>query len=230
MVTVAALFVEPHGVYAGLDGVEVWTESSTQQGLFGGPVHADARAYTGPHPVVAHPPCQRWGRYWHGGPSARERRVCGDDGGCFESALASVRRWGGVLEHPEASHAWAAFGIARPPRAGGWVAADEVGGWTCCVEQGHYGHPARKATWLYAVHTRTPELRWGPSEASKRLDAGCQTAEVRERKRAAGTLITGGRLTTDERLGTPPAFRDVLLEIAMTSTISLARNVDVGHT
>ena len=33
------------------------------------------------------------------------------------------------------------FGPSRavPPRAGGWIKADEFG-WTCCVEQGQYGH------------------------------------------------------------------------------------------
>jgi hypothetical protein len=64
-----------------------------------------------------------------------------------------VRAFGGVLEHPEASHAWRRFGLLPPPRNGGWVAAGDMIGWTCCVEQGHYGHRARKATWLYAVVT-----------------------------------------------------------------------------
>ena len=101
---IAALYVAEGGVYSGLSDVEIWPESR------------DARLYAGPWPVVAHPPCQRWGRYWSGGPSAKVRRVKGDDGGCFAAALASVREWGGVLEHPEASSAWAAFGLAAPPQ------------------------------------------------------------------------------------------------------------------
>lgn len=100
---IAALYVQPDGCYVGLPDVDPWDEAR------------DARTYAGPHPVVAHPPCERWGRYWHGGPSARVRRVKGDDGGCFAAALASVRRWGGVLEHPEASAAWARHGINAPP-------------------------------------------------------------------------------------------------------------------
>lgn len=82
---VAALFVQKGGCYYGIDGVDPWPEER------------DARLYAGPWPVVAHPPCERWGRYWSGGPSARVKRLRGDDGGCFASALASVRRWGGGL-------------------------------------------------------------------------------------------------------------------------------------
>ena len=95
--TVAALYVETGGVYYDLDGVDPWDEAR------------DARAYPGPHPVVAHPPCARWGRYWSGGPSAKVRRELGDDGGCFEAALRFVRLYGGVLEHPANTAAWRFF-------------------------------------------------------------------------------------------------------------------------
>jgi hypothetical protein len=197
--SVAALFVGEDGPYAGLPGVDVWGMSR------------DARLYGGPHPIVAHPPCERWGRYWHGGPSARERRTLGDDDGCFGSALLSVRRWGGVLEHPEASHAWRAFGLRTPPKSGGWFRADEYG-WTCCVEQGHYGHRARKATWLYAVGCELPELRWGKS-SGERLDEGFHSAEERRAARAAGKPPRK-RLSARECWETPAEFRDVLLGMA----------------
>ena len=82
-----------------------------------------------------------------------------------EAALAAVRRYGGILEHPAASAAWEAFGLATPPRAGGWINADWEGGWTCCVDQGKYGHRAQKATWLYAVGVPLPSLEWGKSTA-----------------------------------------------------------------
>jgi hypothetical protein len=48
---IAALFVETNGCYFNLPGVDPWD------------INRDARKYAGPHPVVAHPPCQRWGRY-----------------------------------------------------------------------------------------------------------------------------------------------------------------------
>lgn len=201
---IAALYVETDGAYFGVQNVDPWDEER------------DARRYAGPHPVVAHPPCERWGRYWHGGPSAKVRRVKGDDGGCFVAALEAVRRWGGILEHPEASAAWDTFGLRRPPRAGGWVVADDAGGWTCCVEQGHYGHIARKATWLYTCRVpKPPDLVWGPSRAGIRLDEGFHSAEERRRARAAGRApIT--RVPPSKLAATPPAFREVLLQIART--------------
>lgn len=139
-----------------------------------------------PWPVVAHPPCDRWGRYWGGGPSAKVRRKLGEDGGCFESALRSIKKWGGLIEHPEASHAWRVFGLTRPNPIG-WTRADETpGAWTCQVEQGHYGHPARKKTWLYYIGGSKPDdLIWGPS-IGIRLDEGFHSAEERRAARLLG--------------------------------------------
>lgn len=199
--SVAALFVLEDGPYTNLPGVEVWG------------ITKDARKYSGPWPVVAHPPCERWGRYWSGGPSARIKRALGDDDGCFESALASVRKYGGVLEHPEASHAWAFHGLAKPPYTGGWVQADAYG-WTCCVAQGHYGHMAQKMTWLYAVGTQLPELKWGRFKGGIRLDLGYHSAE--ERRRAVRTGVCP-RLSKRQRTVTPEPFRDLLLGLARST-------------
>lgn len=198
---IAALFVSERGPYIGLPDVDPWTSER------------DARRYAGPYRVVAHPPCERWGRYWHGGPSARVRRVKGDDGGCFESALESVRRFGGVLEHPAASAAWKAFGLKEPPRAGGWVVADWFGGWTCCVDQGHYGHRAQKATWLYACGVELPRLVWGKSSGRVRIEEGFHSSAERRQRRAHGVPPVQ-RLSGRERVETPIAFRDLLLVIA----------------
>lgn len=201
---IAALFVETGGPYFGLPDVDPWD------------VARDARKYDGPHPVVAHPPCQRWGRYWFGGPSVKVRRQLGDDDGCFESALGSVRRFGGVLEHPAATHAFVRFGIMRPPSAG-WSEAGDGLGWVCSVEQGNYGHKARKATWLYAVRTSRPELRWGASVAKVRLDEGFHSSAERKAARAMGRAPVK-RLTETERLHTPVEFRDLLIWLAAGAT------------
>jgi hypothetical protein len=204
---IAALYVQTGGSYFGLDGVDPWDEAR------------DARQYAGPWPVVAHPPCQRWGRFWAGQPlwikRTGVRKAKGDDGGCFAAALAAVRKFGGVIEHPEGSHAWAAFGLNRPPRAGGWIVADEFGGWTCCVEQGRYGHYARKPTWLYSVRCELQELLWGKSEA--RLDPDLVARVGLKRAQRLGEVCAkGGGTDSTPRISTPQAFRDLLLALART--------------
>ncbi len=200
-IKVAALFVDKRGPYWNREGVDAWD------------IERDARKYDGPWPVVAHPPCERWGRYWSGGPSARVRRTKGDDGGCFEAALAAVRQWGGVIEHPEASHAFRHFGLTIPLKSGGWHVS-ELGrdSWTSCVEQGHYGHPARKATWLYYVGDNPPDLIWGKS-SGVRLDEGFHSKAERDAARAAGQRPVK-RLSTVQNIVTPPAFAELLISLA----------------
>jgi len=200
---VAALYVESDGAYSDLAGVDPWDEAR------------DARTYLGPWPVVAHPPCQRWGRFWHGSTRKPHQFKLGDDGGCFEAALNDVRVWGGVLEHPCDSHAWSHFGLNRPPRAGGWV-PDGHGGWTCCVYQGHYGHLAGKPTWLLVYGLalcQLPRLQWGKVE--QRLHPTALARHGYEKARRIGMLsMVGGKDKTRIRNATPAPFRDLLLQIA----------------
>jgi hypothetical protein len=202
---IAALFVDERGCYADLDDVEAWG------------TRRDARRYTGPYPVVAHPQCARLGRFWFGGP----RKERGADGGCFRSALQAVRYFGGVLEHPAASSAWEAFGLNTPPRAGRWVSADWQGGWTCCVDQGHYGHAGQKATWLYAVGVDLPSLTWGKAPRRIELPDG-ETPEQRRRRVRTGTVQ---KLSKRQRAATPIPFRDLLLSMARSADEELS---DVG--
>jgi hypothetical protein len=208
---IAALYVETDGSYFDLPGVDAWDELR------------DARKYPGPEPVVAHPPCQRWGKMWAGSPSwiARtgERKVKGDDNGCFAAALESVRSFGGVLEHPWGSHAWAHFGLAIPARAGGWVKADDVGGWTCCVEQGRYGHYAPKPTMLYAVGCDLPELKWGVYKVKDEDFPPWALARYgRQKCRRIGLLsFQGGGKDSSPRISTPQEFRELLLNMAKTA-------------
>lgn len=205
--TVAALFVETDGCYFGLPGIDPWDE------------RRDARKYAGPHPVIAHPPCQRWGRFWHGSTRKPHQFKLGDDGGCFRSALRSVLLFGGVLEHPRDSHAWAHFEINRPPRDGGWVVADDRGGWTCSVDQGRYGHLANKPTWLYAVGCELPELRWGKSE--QRIHPRALELHGYAKARRIGMMaMVGGKDKTKIRNATPIEFRDLLISIAQTAAVT----------
>lgn len=201
---IAALFVDSAGAYTGLPDVDAWDEQR------------DARKYTGPHSVVCHSPCQRWGKYWHGAPCKPHQFRLGEDGGCFAAALTAVRNYGGVLEHPKDSRAWKFFGLTPPPITGGGVKADDFGGWTCCVWQGHYGHFAGKGTWLYAVvqdPAQLPALTWGPSDSGP-------TPEMIERygyakaRRVGRMALVGGKDKTRIREATPHPFRDLLIGIA----------------
>lgn len=201
---VAALFVETGGCYFGLPDVDPWDRER------------DARLYAGPHPVVAHPPCERWGRFWHGSTRKPHQFKRGEDGGCFAAALQAVRHWGGVLEHPADSYAWSAFNLNRPPREGGWVAADFCGGLTCYVEQGFYGHLSRKGTWLYAFGVDPPELIWGIGE--QRLHPIALERYGYEKARRIGMMaMVGGKDKKRIRNATPEPFRDLLLNIARTA-------------
>ena len=206
--TVAALFVEKGGPYANLEGVDAW-----------GP-DRDARLYDGPHACVLHPPCGRWSML---SPLVRARYgyEIGSDGGCFASAIASLRKWGGVLEHPALSKAWAAFGLQAPRPGGGWTRAepwrpfdDPRAAWTCEVAQARYGHRARKRTWLLACRVppeRLPSLSWGDGDTPA-LVIGTGADWIgkcweRDKRKVE-------HMGHKERRITPAAFKDALLAIA----------------
>lgn len=205
---VAALYVKKNGPYYNLPSVDPWDEKR------------DARRYNGPHPVVAHPPCPRWGKMWMGRPSyvakTGVRKIKGDDLGCFKCALFDARRWGGIIEHPYGSHALKYFAINKPPREGGWIKADEHGGWICCVEQGQYGHYARKPTYLivYGLNeTDLLELRWGKREPQYPKWA-LEKYGLAKCKKAGELAFKGGGQDSSPRIDTPVEFRDLLIYIA----------------
>ena len=210
--TIAALYVQTGGCYYNLPGVDCWDQER------------DARMYGGPWPVVAHPPCTRWGKLWAGQPlwikRTGERKRKGDDEGCFKAALFDLKRWGGVLEHPWGSHAWAHFGLTKPPRKGGWVRADDSGLWTCCVEQGRYGHYARKPTLLLAYNCDLPELDWGVSEPVYPQGA-IEKHGLDYCKKAGELAFRGGGTDSAPRVGTPLPFRDILIDMAQSAALEL---------
>lgn len=191
MTRVAALYVATGGAYyaPGLD-CDPWDEAR------------DARLYAGPWPVVAHPPCARWCRLAELVES-RGGAAVGADSGTFAAALASVRRWGGVLEHPAWSKAWPTHGLLTPRGIWTWTRRAPDPGWVCQVSQAAYGHRAPKLTWLYYVGDEKPaRLDWSrppttmTTTTSRRLKHGVEMTSHRERS------------------ATPPAFRDVLLQLA----------------
>lgn len=203
---VAALYVERGGIYFGDPDIDPWD------------VARDARKYAGPLPVIAHPPCQlwvnlaavNWKRYGRDKPAWYDG---GSDGGCFESALASVRFFGGVLEHPAGTWAWKKFCLLRPYGPGWQPDYYYTGGssphrrtaWVCEVWQSAYGHQARKRTWLYFVDNngrRPPELDWSQPTGTHQIGWFDRVKSTLNKKAASAT---------------PPAFAETLKHLALTS-------------
>lgn len=182
---IAALFVQKGGAYFGLENVDPWDEAR------------DARIYAGPWPVVAHPPCERWSQMSRVN-AKRWGYEMGADGGCFASALDSLRRWGGVLEHPAESLAFAAYSLPKPtPFA--WSATTH-GLWTTEVRQSTYGHLATKRTWLVYRGENAPQtIDWRRSRGTHQI---------------GGFDVTLPQLPKKLRAATPPAFRDLLIAMA----------------
>jgi hypothetical protein len=196
--TVSAIFVSREGPYWGRPDVDAWDEVR------------DARLYAGYLPVVAHPPCAAWCRlagmreYVYGYPR-------GEDGGCFESALSSVRRCNGVLEHPTWSAAWKAFGLLRPTGNGWSRFLGQGTEWVCEVSQAAYGHRARKLTWLlYVGENAPPAMNWSRPDPTA-VVGSCS-------RRADGSIwrkgVAAKSLGKAEASRTPPLFADALLELA----------------
>lgn len=184
---IAALFVDPDGPYPKMRGIDCW------------PASRDARLYDGPHPVVAHPPCQLWVNFAalnykrYGG----EHNRPGNDGGCFRAALHAVIRWGGVLEHPAHSNAWRKFSLPTPCGIGWSRGAGDR--WVCEVWQSAYGHKARKRTWLYYVGRK-------PLEADWRREPGTHQCGWFDRNKPT--------LGKKEASRTPVAFAEFLVRLA----------------
>lgn len=124
---VAVLFARSDSNYKELAGVDVWD------------MGRDAKKWPGGSPVVAHPPCRAWGRL---SKFAKPRH---DEKDLAIWAVAKVRQWGGVMEHPEGSKLWPALGLPRGAER------DIFGGWTLQIFQCWFGHRAEKATLLYIV-------------------------------------------------------------------------------
>lgn len=203
---IAALFVETGGTYYGLDDVEPWD------------LDRDARRYACPWPVVAHPPCNRWSQLAPVN-AARWGYLVGDDGGTFAAALAAVRRWGGVLEHPARSIAWDRYRLPRPTR-GGWTSALDDPGITTEIWQSAYGCPAAKATWLYAVGVEPVALDWRRGAA-----VTARIGDLHPNERRGNALP---RLRRAAASRTPPALRDALLSLARSAQLGVLAEVPLG--
>lgn len=181
MQQVAVLFARADSHYKSIPGCDVWD------------IERDARKWPGGAPVVAHPPCRAWGRLRQfAKPRPDEKQLAID-------AVARVRQFGGVLEHPAESTLWLKCGLPRPGEF-----SDEFGGYAIEVEQFHFGHRAEKATWFYIVGcplSALPPIPHRPGRA---------THCIRPTK-AYPRLPS---VTKAEREHTPPALAAWLVELA----------------
>lgn len=181
---VVALYVDPRGPYPKLLAEGHWYDEAR-----------DARTYAGPWPVVAHPPCGPWGRLKH--LCTKQPAWCGPH------AVATVRRWGGVLEHPAGSTLWRACSLPRPGEL-----PDAHGGSSYAVRQVSWGHGCIKPTWLYVVG-----VAWRWMVATQR-SGGTPTHRLTNGPRgpsARGDLI---RASAEQRRRTPIAFAEWLISLA----------------
>lgn len=192
---VAAIFIDPKGPYPALLGPDACWD-----------IGRDARLYNDPWPVVAHPPCQLWTnmaavnfKRWGG-----EHNRPGNDGGCFKSALETVRKCGGVLEHPAFSKAWKVYGLVAP-RGIGWTQTAEFE-WVCEIWQSAYGHRARKRTWLFYCGAHRPyEGNWDRPVGSHQIGFHDQRGKDRNKP-------TVGKREASE---SPREFAEWLIRLAM---------------
>lgn len=181
---VAALFVQLDSIYKTLPGVDCYDEER------------DALMFPGGMPVVAHPPCRLWGKlrfFSKAPPEEKELAIW---------AVDQVRRWGGVLEHPQGSQLWAEKSLPEPG-----AGRDEYAGWTLVVDQFWWGHKARKRTRLYICGCAQKDMpamsfRMGQATHTVGLYSGRNKKTCRP------------EIPKAERSATPPAFAAWLVEVA----------------
>ncbi|WP_287949007.1 hypothetical protein [Aquamicrobium sp.] len=178
---VAILFARQDSIYKTLPGCDVFD------------MDRDARTFQGGMPVVAHPPCRAWGRLRA---FANPRP---DEMNLGRLAVALVREFGGVLEHPAGSTLWQAQMIPLPG-----AGRDQWEGWTFAAPQKWWGHKAEKSSWFYIVGVEPPELPDVP------MVLGEATHVVQSRKRQGHRP----HIKKSEREHTPPPLAEWLVELA----------------
>ena len=175
---IAVLFARRDSAYKKFDGLDVYDADR------------NALTFKGGIPVIAHPPCRAWGRLSHmANPRAGERDLA-------LIALAYVRTYGGVLEHPKGSKLWKEQNLPTGDNV------DEHGGFTLEIDQYDFGHVAPKKTLLYIVGISRDELPPLPPKNN-----------TRPTRSIAGNIKGTKRCTQYQREYTPDALIEFLVSI-----------------
>lgn len=136
-------------------------------------------------PAIAHPPCRAWGRYKHvAKPRADEKELA-------VWSVETIRKCGGVLEHPATSDLFKSH-LPQPGRRDDY-------GFTMGVFQSWWGHRAPKPTALYVVGVKPADIPPFP------LVLGIPDGRIENMGRA-------------ERERTPATFARWLFELASKAT------------
>ena len=189
--SVAILFARADSIYKTMPGCDVWD------------IERDARQWPGGSPVIAHPPCRAWGRLAHmANPRPEEKDLA-------RFAVAAIRKWGGVLEHPKASKLWPDQGLPQPGRR------DAFGGFTLPIFQQWFGHRAEKATYLYIVGIEPRELPAIPYSMTEATHVIASSTHRQKRDH----LHFRPEVTRSEREATPQALAEWLVAVARASTV-----------
>jgi len=177
MPPVSVLFVAKNSVYKTL-GVDCWDEER------------DALKWPGGNPGVFHPPCRLFSKLRHMSTAPESEKELA------YWSVEQVRRWGGVLEHPEGSRLWKDTCLPSP-------GCKDEHGLTLYVEQHWFGHPGKKATWLYVCGLRgkIPDIPYRIGYPENVFAGG-------SRKYIPGSRHSGVRSATS------PDFAKWLIEVA----------------
>lgn len=135
----AVLYARKNSIYKTIEGLQVYDEKR------------DARTFNNDLPVIAHPPCRLFGRLKHfsNAPAAEKQLAY--------HAIESIKKCGGVLEHPAFSTLWSEMDLPLPGVFKG-------NGFTYPILQSWFGHKCPKATWLYINGISPGELPSVPFE------------------------------------------------------------------
>lgn len=162
---IAALFCRRDSHYKALPGVDVYDEDR------------DALTWPGGVPGIYHPPCRSWGKLkGMAKPQEGERELA-------LWSIAMCRRFGGVVEHPLNSALWRESGCLSPG------VRDEYGGVLITLNQGDFGHRARKASALYIVGALVPALPFELASPGHTVERMCRAERERTPPEFAALLV-----------------------------------------